>query len=733
MSGIITHALTGEKLLGVIVMTDSTPAAISDTNGFYKLTLAPGSYHLTFKLLGFESRTINIALMENEIKSVNVSFSPATKELGVVVVSAGRFEQRLEDVTVSMNVIKPELIENTNTTNMEDFMGQVPGVNVTDGQANIRGGSGWTYGAGSRVLTLMDDVPILSGDANDVKWNFFPIENLEQVEVIKGASSALYGSSALNGIINFRTTYPKSTPLTKATIFTGVYDQPARKELRWWGSNNQMISGYSISHSQQIKQHDIIAGINYFRDDGYRQGEDENWFRFNTSYRYRFKKADGLTFSLKTNSMYNHKGIFFFWANDSTGALIPFGGLDTATTSLSISNTIRHSIDPSLVYIKKNGTSHRLSTRYFTTVNKNNTNQSSTSALYFAEYQLQKKIKDAVTLTLGTTDAYSDVVSELYGNHHENNLAAFAQGDIHYKKLSVSLGGRIEKSRIDTAEGDWTPVIRSGLNFHLFKETYLRTSYGQGYRFPSTAEKYVSTEVSSIKIYPNDTLKPETGWSAEFGIMQGLKILDWKGYLDVAVFRTEYQNMMEFVFDLFGAPAPPTFGLGFKAVNVGNTRISGIDISLSGSGKIGPVETNVLAGYTYTDPIPLSFYYNGDTIRNPTNYSILKYRYRHLFKGDVELAYKKFSTGVSVRYNSFMQTIDHLFQTGFLNLLPAMESYRQKHNSGDVVFDFRLSYKVLSNLKSSFLIKNLFNREYVGRPYDMQPPRSFTLQFSLTL
>ena len=63
-----------------------------------------------------------------------------------------------------------------------------------DGQANIRGGSGYSYGAGSRVMLLMDDLPILTGDVNEVKWNYLPVEIIGQVEVIKGASSALYGS-----------------------------------------------------------------------------------------------------------------------------------------------------------------------------------------------------------------------------------------------------------------------------------------------------------------------------------------------------------------------------------------------------------------------------------------------------------------------------------------------------------------------------------------------------------
>ena len=55
------------------------------------------------------------------------------------MVSAGKFEQKIEEITVSMEVIKPSLIENKNTTDIQTAMDQVPGVNITDGQANIRG------------------------------------------------------------------------------------------------------------------------------------------------------------------------------------------------------------------------------------------------------------------------------------------------------------------------------------------------------------------------------------------------------------------------------------------------------------------------------------------------------------------------------------------------------------------------------------------------------------------
>lgn len=77
---------------------------------------------------------------------------------------------------MSMEVIKPSFIENTNSIDMKEAINKAPGVNIIDGQANIRGGSGYSYGAGSRVLVLVDDVPQLAADAGDVKWDFYPLK-----------------------------------------------------------------------------------------------------------------------------------------------------------------------------------------------------------------------------------------------------------------------------------------------------------------------------------------------------------------------------------------------------------------------------------------------------------------------------------------------------------------------------------------------------------------------------
>jgi len=223
VSGIITSS-SNEPLPGAISIADDSIAATADTDGRYLLRLSPGKHRLQFRMLSFKTEAKELTLNQSDNIILNISLKSDEQMLGIVVITASKFEQQLEDVTVSMEVLKPKIIESRNTVALDEAVDYIPGVLVIDGQANIRGGSGWSYGAGSRVQIMVDDLPQLTADAGDAKWNFLPVENLEQIEVIKGASSVLFGSSALNGVMNIRTGFPRDTPMTKVTMYGGVYD-----------------------------------------------------------------------------------------------------------------------------------------------------------------------------------------------------------------------------------------------------------------------------------------------------------------------------------------------------------------------------------------------------------------------------------------------------------------------------------------------------------------------------
>jgi iron complex outermembrane receptor protein len=244
------------------------------------------------------------------------------------------------------------------------------------------------------------------------------------------------------------------------------------------------------------------------------------------------------------------------------------------------------------------------------------------------------------------------------------------------------------------------------------------------------AEKYTATSVGSLNIFPNPDLTSETGWSAEVGARHGFHFGDWNGFLDVAGFWTEYRDMMEFTFGVYVTDSnqvPTLDNLGFKSLNTGSARITGIDISFEGNGRAGKTLFNYYAGYTYMDPIDLS----SDTVED----QILKYRYHHSAKGDFEMIAGQFSTGLTLVYQSFMERIDEAFEEEILGqeILPGLKEYRQEHNEGSVVIDFRFGWQATPASMISLIVKNLFNQEYMGRPGDIQPPRNISLQYVLKI
>lgn len=736
VKGVVRDSVSADPLVGVVVSVGTSTGAVTDASGNFLLRLEPGSYSLRFRYTGYVEQNLPLTLTAGQTEQLDIALVSTTQQLNILVVSAGRYEQRITDVTVSMEVIQPALIENKNTTNMETILDQTPGVNVTDGQANIRGGSGFSYGAGSRVLLVVDDMPMLSGDAGDVKWNFLPIENVSQVEVLKGASSALFGSSALNGVIHFRTAYPGPKPKTTLTLFSGVYDAPRRPELRWWGALPPSTSGLNFNHSRQIGNLDLVVGGHLFDDKGYRYLETEKRQRLNVNTRYRFPKVPGLSAGINTNMMRTTGGLFILWNGDDQ-AYIP------ADSSAQLFTNKRLTIDPFITYFGPKGHRHSLRTRFYRTNNANDMAQSSVADLWYGEYQYQFRFENDLALTGGLVATKSEITAQLYGDHQSENIAGYVQFDRRFKdRLTISTGVRAEYFKIDTVSTEYAiktgandslslpfrPVFRFGANYQIGKATYLRASYGQGYRFPSVAEKFVRTSAGGLEIYPNASLEAESGQSAEVGLKQGVKIGNWKGFADVAVFWMEYRNMMEFAFGQWGNPFGPNpdpfFGLGFKSMNIGSTRTTGVDFSIVGQGTIGQLTINTLAGYTYMNPVSLNFDLARDTLVNSATENILKYRYRHIAKFDTEVQYKTLSFGISMRYNSFMENIDQIFET----VIPGVKTHRERQTRGDLVFDSRFLWQVNSNARLALIVNNMFNREYTSRPADLQPPRNVALQ-----
>jgi iron complex outermembrane receptor protein len=773
LQGKVSDEQTNEPLPFVnIGIKGSHTGTFSDNSGLYQLELPKGEYTLLISCVGYDKQERHLYTDSKSKIVLNIELAPTSLELNTLVVSGSKYEQKVENSIATIEVLKSKAISVSNPSSIDKVIDKIPGITIVNNEPQIRGGSGFSSGLGSRVMIMVDDIPILRGDAGRPDWGFLPVDDVEQIEVVKGASSVVYGSSAITGAINIRTAYPKDKPESTLNTFFGVYSKPDRTYATPWTGMNPVIYGIAVTHLQKFNNIDLGFGVNYYDDQGYirgspEQAKDTNFNKgqferrakvyFNT--RIRNKKIEGLTYGINGNFMFSDKAEAYFWFDADTNQYRSYPG------SLSHFKEFTFFVDPFIKYYNKNGNSHTLKNRIYYGNTDANNNQSNRYLTVYNEYQHTHKFQKLgdLMLVVGITNIYSHSYGKVFSGKlaadstttaNQNaefsaeNLAVYAQLEKKFfKRLTILAGGRWEYYQIASLSEN-KPIFRAGLNLEITKATFLRASVGQGYRAPSIGERYITTNSGGFGFYPNPDLKSETCLSYELGIKQMFRIGKFQGMADVSGFLENYKNYVEFNFGEWGASGLFSKNIGFKFLNTGPARIYGIDMTLGGEGKlVRNLELSTLIGYTYCVPIALDtayiYYSQNGHLTGHLNYSynststdpsqrILKYRIQHLFKSDVQFTYKKkIALGFTGRYYSFMKNIDNFLTSSVEKIMNSgIKEYRATHNKGNFIVDMRLSYS-FRDFKFSFLVNNCFNTEYSLRPITIEAPRTTSLQVLL--
>lgn len=359
LTGIITDAFTREPLIGVTILnTDNNSGTVTDFDGMYSLEVTTLPAHIKFSYVGYQTEEKVFKTIPAEY---NMVMQADNEVLDEVVVTAGRFEQRMTDVTVSIEVVKPQALRSQAPTDLSATLQTLPGVEVIDKQPSIRGGGGWTYSVGSRCQVLMDGMTILNPKTGEINWNNVPLENVAQVEVVKGASSVLYGSSALNGVINVRTQRPGTDPETKISGYVGVYDN--YKNYAYTGARLPLYYGAEASHSRRVGDFDFSAAISGFKDEGFRQQSFNDRARLGGNMTYHKPMPEGKYMNMGFNLNYvaNQYGDFFIWRS-------PKDPIHPSPLTNMGRKEHNFNIDPFFNYddVDK-GISHKLRTRFYVT------------------------------------------------------------------------------------------------------------------------------------------------------------------------------------------------------------------------------------------------------------------------------------------------------------------------------------------------------------------------------
>ncbi|MEO0559011.1 MAG: TonB-dependent receptor [Bacteroidota bacterium] len=238
----------GETIpLATVRVVDTALGTAANADGEYRITLPEaGTYALRFTAVGYAPEDREVAVAAGETVMLNVELAAATLDAGAIVVTGTLEQLGVRESPVKVDVLPAAFLKTTPSVNIMEVIGRVNGL-----YEQIDCGVCYTNNIringidGPNTAVLIDGAPVMSSLAMVYGLNGISPILIDQIEVVKGPMSTLYGSEALGGVINIITKDPATTPTLSSNVFTttrgDVAGEIAVVPLR--GQTNALLSG----------------------------------------------------------------------------------------------------------------------------------------------------------------------------------------------------------------------------------------------------------------------------------------------------------------------------------------------------------------------------------------------------------------------------------------------------------------------------------------------------------
>lgn len=211
IQGKVIDKQTGAPLPGVnVILKHTTTGAATDEKGTFKINNAPnGEWHIVASMIGYQREDKIIRIEADETVILDFELKPTILEMGAVVVTGTSTPHLLEDTPVRTEVIPRKLIEQKQAINLAEALSFQTGIRVENNCSNCNFSQVRILGMdGKYSQILIDGDPVISSLAGVYGLEHFPEEMVDQIEIVKGGGSSLYGAGAVAGVINMITRRP---------------------------------------------------------------------------------------------------------------------------------------------------------------------------------------------------------------------------------------------------------------------------------------------------------------------------------------------------------------------------------------------------------------------------------------------------------------------------------------------------------------------------------------------
>jgi outer membrane receptor for ferrienterochelin and colicins len=247
----------GEPVAGAEVRSRGS-VVLTDVLGGARLRLPPGTNTLTVRRFGYEPATIRVDIAAGSDTTVVVRLDRHVIAVEEILVLSTRTARRIEDEPVRVEVLSREEIEEKMLMTPGDIsmmLNETSGLRVQTTSPSLGGANVRIQGLRGRYTQLLSDgLPLYGGQSGSLGMLQIPPMDLAQVEVIKGVASALYGSTALGGVINLISRRPDH----ERELLLNQTSRGGTDAVLWLADDLSERTGYTLlagGHRQQ--RHDV--------------------------------------------------------------------------------------------------------------------------------------------------------------------------------------------------------------------------------------------------------------------------------------------------------------------------------------------------------------------------------------------------------------------------------------------------------------------------------------------
>ncbi|MDG4715092.1 TonB-dependent receptor [Winogradskyella marincola] len=663
----ISGKVTSENLplpYANIILDGTTKGAITDENGKFIITnVSQGTYNIVVSFTGFTTQKKKITISNSDVV-INFELNQSDALDEVIVTGTLKAVSRLES-PVPVEVYSPTFLKKNPTPNIFEALQNVNGVrpqlncNVCNtGDIHINGLEG------PYTLVMIDGMPIVSGLSTVYGLSGIPNSLIEQVEIVKGPASSLYGSEAVGGLINIITKLPENAPRFFADGF-----------VTGWGEANLDV-GFKSKVGEKAT---VLFGANYFNYSNPIDNNNDNFTdvtlqdRISIFQKWDFERANNRKFSLAGRYFYEDRwGGEMQWSPSYRGGDEVYGESIYTSRFEFLGNyqlPIKEKVNFQFSY-----SDHDQNSVY------GNTPYLAQQRIGFGQFIWDKKVSKH-DLLIGTAlryNYYNDNTTATVNADEVTIPSLFIQDEINFtKKQSVLLGMRYD---YDSRHGNiFTPRI--AYRFKPTEDDIIRLNAGTGFRVVNLFTEDHAALTGSREVVIEEALKPEESYNINLNYLKKLYLNNgmmftfdtsvWYTYFTNAILPDYDTNPNQIIYDNLDGHSTSK-GISFNADAVfGN----GIKASL---------------GATYQD---VSQTENGTTTRQ-----ILTER----FTGVWSFSYKHYPTNLTLDYTG------NIYGSMRLPLLGELDP-RQEYSPIWSIQNIQLTYDGFDNFEIYGGVKNLLN------------------------